>query len=99
LLQKSTLVVALAVCLCLVSACGAGGTQHETDEQQIQALWARASKAAAAGDVAEWQALELLTRSIAESSPADERSSEVEESLVDVGAAFPTDGQAPVLVQ
>ncbi|MGC4992356.1 hypothetical protein ACLQ3L_23890, partial [Nocardia salmonicida] len=44
-------------------------------------------------------ALERLSGSIAESSPADQRSGEVEKSLMDVGTAFPTNGQAPVLVQ
>lgn len=42
--------------------------------------------------------LEPLSGSVAESSPADECCGEVEESVVDVGAAFPSDGQSPVLV-
>ncbi len=42
---------------------------------------------------------ELLSGLVAESSPADECCGEVEESVVDVGAAFPAHGQAPELVQ
>ncbi|WP_327141275.1 hypothetical protein [Nocardia sp. NBC_01327] len=44
-------------------------------------------------------AFRLLSGSIAESSPADECRGEVEESVVNVGATFPSDGQPPVLVQ
>src|SRR5690606_32566390 len=43
--------------------------------------------------------LEPLSGSVAESSPADEGCGEVEESVVDVGAAFPSDGQATELVE
>src|SRR5690606_16218670 len=43
--------------------------------------------------------LEPLSGSVAESSPADEGCGEVEESVVDVGTAFPSDGQATELVE
>ncbi|MFC6010266.1 hypothetical protein [Nocardia lasii] len=44
--------VFLAIAL---SACGSEETHQETDEQQIQALWARVNDAAARNDVGAWQ--------------------------------------------